>query len=104
MKYPFVVAMLALSAVCFHCSQVEPLNGSDEVVGSFGIPAPGSAPHHPVSAAAGGGVSASGLAREINLRVDMVARGTHGRKVVRPMKPRYITIHSTQNYSADRDD
>ncbi|MCW1921224.1 N-acetylmuramoyl-L-alanine amidase [Luteolibacter arcticus] len=99
MKYPFVVAMLALSAVCFHCSQVEPLNGSDQVVGSFGVSAPGSAPQ-PVSAPTSG-VSSSALAREINLRADMVPRGTHGRKVVRPMKPRYITIHSTQNYSAD---
>lgn len=98
MKYPFVVAMLALSAVCFHCSQVQPLNGSDQVVGSFGIPAPGSAPQ-PVSSPVS--TSGAGLAREINLRVDMVPRGTHGRRVVRPMKPRYITIHSTQNYSAD---
>lgn len=103
MKYPFVVAMLALSAVCFHCSQVAPLDGSDQTVGSFGVPAPGSAPRHPVSAGAGAGgsISASGLAREINLKVDMVPRGTHGRRVVRPMTPRYITIHSTQNYSAD---
>ncbi len=43
----------------------------------------------------------AGMAREIGLRPDMVPAGTHGRKVVRPMKPRYITIHSTQNYSAD---
>ncbi len=41
------------------------------------------------------------MLREVNLRADMVRKGTHGRKVVRPMKPRYITIHSTQNYSAD---
>ena len=39
--------------------------------------------------------------REVNLRADMVPRGRHGRKVVRPMRPRYITIHSTQNYRAD---
>lgn len=31
----------------------------------------------------------------------MVARGTVGRRVVRPMRPRYITIHSTQNWSAN---
>ena len=43
----------------------------------------------------------SRMYREVRLRADMVPRGTHGRKVVRPMRPRYITIHSTQNYSAD---
>lgn len=48
----------------------------------------------------GGSVSSSALMRDVRLKVDMVARGTHGRKVVRPMRPRYITIHSTQNYSA----
>lgn len=46
-------------------------------------------------------VSMGRMCREIRLMADMVPRGTHGRKVVRPMKPRYITIHSTQNYSAD---
>jgi len=44
--------------------------------------------------------SPAAMAREINLKVDMVPKGTHGRKVVRPMTPRYITIHSTQNYTA----
>ena len=43
------------------------------------------------------------MLKTVNLKVDMVRKGTHGRKVVRPMKPRYITIHSTQNYSADAD-
>lgn len=47
--------------------------------------------------------SSAALLRQVNLEVDMVPRGTHGRKVVRPMKPRYITIHSTQNYSAGAD-
>jgi N-acetylmuramoyl-L-alanine amidase len=99
MKLPFVVSMLALSAVCIHCSQVAPLPGhSDAAVASLGVPAPGSVPvTRPVSSS----TSTAGLLREINLRVDMVPRGTHGRKVVRPMTPRYITIHSTQNYSAD---
>jgi N-acetylmuramoyl-L-alanine amidase len=45
--------------------------------------------------------SVSRMYREVNLRADMVPRGRHGRKVVRPMRPRYITIHSTQNYRAD---
>lgn len=43
----------------------------------------------------------SRLQREVNLKPDMVRRGTYGRKVVRPMSPRYITIHSTENYTAD---
>ena len=46
-------------------------------------------------------LSLAAMQREVNLQVDMVRRGAHGRKVVRPMKPRYITIHSTQNYTAD---
>ncbi|MBC8127134.1 MAG: N-acetylmuramoyl-L-alanine amidase [Gloeobacteraceae cyanobacterium ES-bin-144] len=46
-------------------------------------------------------MSSSQILRQVNLKVDMVPRGRHGRKVVRPMTPRYITIHSTQNYSAD---
>lgn len=54
-----------------------------------------------VAARTEGKVSTSALMREVRLKVDMVPKGTHGRKVVRPMNPRYITIHSTQNYTAD---
>lgn len=50
-----------------------------------------------------GGTSTSAMLREINLKVDMVARGTCGRKSARSMSPRYITIHSTQNYTAGAD-
>jgi N-acetylmuramoyl-L-alanine amidase len=97
MKLPAVVALLTLSVVCLHCTQVAPLPGyQDHAVGIWGVPAAGGG-----SQAVSAPTSASGLQREINLRVDMVARGTHGRKVVRPMTPRYITIHSTQNYAAD---
>ncbi|QTN34047.1 N-acetylmuramoyl-L-alanine amidase [Akkermansiaceae bacterium] len=48
-----------------------------------------------------GKVPVSALLREVRLKVDLVPKGTHGRKVVRPMTPRYITIHSTQNFTAD---
>lgn len=48
-----------------------------------------------------GAVPMSVMMRDVRLRVDMVPKGTHGRRVVRPMKPRYITIHSTQNWTAD---
>jgi len=49
----------------------------------------------------GARTSSTALMRQVNLRTNMmVARGTQGRKVVRPMTPRFITIHSTQNWSA----
>ena len=41
------------------------------------------------------------IMQQVNLKQDLVPRGTHGRKVFRSMSPRYITIHSTQNWSAD---
>lgn len=47
-----------------------------------------------------GTTTVSRMLREVKLRPDMVRRGRHGRKVIRPMRPRYITIHSTQNYTA----
>ena len=41
------------------------------------------------------------LLREVNVRVDLIPAGRVGRTWHRPMKPRYITIHSTQNYSGN---
>lgn len=41
------------------------------------------------------------LLREVNLRIDLIPAGRMGRARYRPMKPRYITIHSTQNYSGN---
>jgi len=38
---------------------------------------------------------------EIRVVKRFIPRGRHGRKYIRPMKPRYITVHSTQNYSGD---
>jgi len=49
----------------------------------------------------GEGISISAMMREVRLKVDFVPKGTHGRRVVRPMSPRFITIHSTQNWTAD---
>lgn len=40
------------------------------------------------------------LYREANIKQDFIPKGLYGRKVKRKLKPRYITIHSTQNYSA----
>ncbi|MDF1813253.1 MAG: N-acetylmuramoyl-L-alanine amidase [Verrucomicrobiales bacterium] len=41
------------------------------------------------------------LHKELNIKVDMIAPNRYGRKGRRPMKPQYITIHSTQNYTGD---
>lgn len=39
----------------------------------------------------------------VDLHQDFIRRGTAGRWKFRPMTPRYITIHSTQNYSHGAD-
>ncbi|MEM9479090.1 MAG: N-acetylmuramoyl-L-alanine amidase [Verrucomicrobiota bacterium] len=49
----------------------------------------------------GPSVTHSQFQREINLVKRYIQKGRHGRKYHRSMKPRYITVHSTQNYSGD---
>ena len=85
--------LLSLALVAFACSQCSPV----------GPPGGGADTYVPVQTLpdTGGPVPMARLQREVNLKADMVRRGTFGRKVVRPMTPRYITIHSTENYTAD---
>ncbi|MFK7909675.1 MAG: N-acetylmuramoyl-L-alanine amidase [Akkermansiaceae bacterium] len=45
----------------------------------------------------------SQLYKEANVKQDIIPRGRHARKYRRAMRPRYITIHSTQNYSSSAD-
>ena len=45
----------------------------------------------------------SELYREANVKKAYIKKGTYGRRVIRRMRPRYITIHSTQNYSPSAD-
>jgi N-acetylmuramoyl-L-alanine amidase len=47
--------------------------------------------------------SAYALYREVNVRQDLIPRGRHARKYQRSMQPKYITIHSTQNFSRGAD-
>lgn len=47
--------------------------------------------------------SASSLYREVNVKQDLIPKGRHARKYHRSMQPRYITIHSTQNFSRGAD-
>jgi N-acetylmuramoyl-L-alanine amidase len=88
---PFAILIF----VCLQCRQIGPPGGGRDIYSAPRQPAPRQP--SPTS----GAVSGARIMREVNLKVDMVRRGTHGRKVIRPMKPRYITIHSTQNYTAD---
>lgn len=46
-------------------------------------------------------VSRGGLYGEVNVKKMYIRKGTYGRKLHRPMRPKYITVHSTQNYTGD---
>lgn len=50
-----------------------------------------------------GPISEDQLWNEVRLVKALVPSGKHGRRVVRPMSPKLITIHSTQNYSESAD-
>ncbi len=50
-----------------------------------------------------GATSPNQLLGQVNLVSDLIPSGRHARLYKRPMRPRYITIHSTQNYSAAAD-
>lgn len=83
------------------CCQCEPLGPITQGYGYRGPNVYSPPPrNYPVTS---NQVSHRDLWREVNLVKDMVPRGRHGRRVVRPMTPRYITVHSTQNYSKDAD-
>lgn len=49
------------------------------------------------------GTSAAQAYRELNVHQGFIPKGRYGRWKYRPMNPRYITIHSTQNYSPGAD-
>lgn len=61
----------------------------------------------PGSSTSGGQLAGTGkfsrgeLYRAVNVKKIYIRRGTHGRKVHRSMRPKYITVHSTQNYTGD---
>jgi len=112
MRSPAMLLPLVLLAIfASSCRQIGPPGGgSDTIVNTWnrgGSSSSGSySGNTPVtvsnsSSSSSGGISSSSFYRQINVRQDMVPKGTMGRKVVRPMRPRYITIHSTQNWTAD---
>jgi N-acetylmuramoyl-L-alanine amidase len=103
MRLALILPLVAVVLTTGSCVKLGPLDGySDDPVAvwksdSSGNSVKSEARTVPVNSE----TNSKALLREVNLKVDLVPRGTHGRKVVRPMTPRYITIHSTQNYSAD---
>ena len=48
-----------------------------------------------------GPVEPDQMFREIRVIKRYIPKGRYGRKYKRPMKPRFITVHSTQNYDGD---
>ncbi len=84
----FPVVLLCLCSL--QCYPIGPSGGGPDVWEDRSPPVP----------LQGGSVRPAALLREVSLKSDMVARGTYARKVVRPMNPRYITIHSTENRDA----
>jgi N-acetylmuramoyl-L-alanine amidase len=92
-----------VAVVAFFSLQCRPVGPPDGSVDAWRPPVAPATQTHLVSTgmSANPAMSLSAALRNINLKTDMVPKGTHGRKVVRPMSPRYITIHSTQNYTAD---
>jgi len=95
MKKAVWIPLLILGGLCLQCGPQAPLAGTPDQA----VPMWGSGGSQTTQVSAPTGIAT--LRREVNLKVDMVPKGTHGRRVVRSMKPRYITIHSTQNYTAD---
>ena len=98
---PLSTALLG-GVFLLNCSPVGPPGGGSDA----SVPIWGSHRQTASSTFSAGGAAATSagfpeLLRSVNLKQDMVRKGTHGRRVVRRMTPRYITIHSTQNYSPE---
>lgn len=93
------MSLSAVALLSIQCTPMGPPKGlADRPVDVWGR-GPGDFSTRTVST--GGSTSASGLLGEVRLRNEILPRGRAARKFVRPMTPRYITIHSTQNWSAD---
>src|SRR6478609_1282985 len=88
--------LLPVTLFAFACVQCSPIGPPPGVVDHYArsTPAPGPA------SGGGGSQSADSLLRQVNVKQAMVRKGVFGRRGARPMRPRYITIHSTQNYTA----
>lgn len=84
---------------CCSSSDSNTANYSSRSSGGFGPTASLSPQFVPLTATK----SAATLYREAGVIQDYIPRGRHARKYRRSMTPRYITIHSTQNFSRGAD-
>ena len=85
------------SFACLQCHPIGPPGGGRDVYRAYQSNSPRPVPPPTGST---GGISTSAMLRQVNLKVDMVRKGAYGRRSSRSMTPRYITIHSTQNFTA----
>lgn len=103
----WLVPFAMLIFVCIQCRPIGPPGGGrDPYMSSSNRTKRAvmkAGPALQAASVSGGGTSTSVMLREVNLKVDMVRSGAYGRKNARSMRPRYITIHSTQNYTAGAD-
>lgn len=81
---PLAIAALPLSS----CKSPPPSSKSAVWEEQLGVVVPD--PIDPVSAN-----------QQLNIKVDLIPKGRYGRRLDRPMQPKFITIHSTQNYTGD---
>lgn len=93
---PFAVLIF----VCIQCRPIGPPGGGRDPYQVRRAQRPALKAESVSSGGGGGGTSLSAMLRQVNLKIDMVRKGSYGRRGSRPMRPRYITIHSTQNYTA----
>ena len=91
--WKFLAAILSFA--CLQCHPIGPPGGGRDLYKAYQSGSP-----QLVTTSGNGRISTSAMLRQVNVKVDMVRRGSYGRRSARSMTPRYITIHSTQNFTA----
>ncbi|MBK1830103.1 N-acetylmuramoyl-L-alanine amidase [Verrucomicrobiaceae bacterium R5-34] len=99
-KWP-MVAMLGIIWSLAACSSSPDYTSGDRSAAGSDYAATASSGHG--LAASAPRKSSSSLYREVNVKKSFIPKGKHARKYRRRLNPKYITIHSTQNYSSSAD-
>jgi N-acetylmuramoyl-L-alanine amidase len=95
------LSILSIAVILVSCSSPDPKVVMVKPVSND--PSQGSTATYVSTSSSGSRKSPSQLLDEVNLYKDYIPKGTHARKYKRSMRPRYITIHSTQNFSSGAD-